>query len=113
MRVELFLSHFSGIDFYVKFIKISNPHSSKRPKQIMQLVMLGFVFTRARAIESRTTQLARDSSSQTLVHVASQVMASQTCDLPSQTRPSNRAFTLIQKKNKPRKRRQFIYMHIK
>ena len=40
--------------------------------------MLGFVFTRARAIDSRTTQLARDSSSQTLVHVASQVMASQT-----------------------------------
>ena len=40
--------------------------------------MLGFVFTRARAIESRTTQSARDSSSQTLVHVASHVMASQT-----------------------------------
>ena len=40
--------------------------------------MLGIVFARARAIESRTTQLARDSSSQTLVHVASQVMASQT-----------------------------------
>ena len=63
--------------------------------------MLGFVFTRARAIESRTTQLARDSSSRTLVHVASQVMVSQTrlkwllgeSDLQSQTRPSKGGFT--------------------
>ena len=35
-------------------------------------------FTRAGAIESRTTQLARGSPSQTLVHVASQAMASRT-----------------------------------
>ena len=49
--------------------------------------MLGFIFTRARATESRTTQLARETSSQTLVHVASQVIASQTCNLPNQTRP--------------------------
>ena len=69
--------------------------------------MLGFIFTRARATESRTTQLARDSSSQTLVHVASQVMASQTrpkwllgeSDLPSQTRPSNRALKEWSKKS--------------
>ena len=40
--------------------------------------MLGFIFTGARATESRTTQLARVSSSQTLVHVACQVIASQT-----------------------------------
>ena len=60
-------------------------------------------FTRSRAIDSRTTLLARGLPSQTLVRVASQVMASQTClkwllgesdlRLPSQTRASNRAFS--------------------